>query len=1134
MKKSLFLLLILTLAAALAAFSGSFSNSDTPFTQGLMEFSGEPECAKTAIKQVNPAEELQPRDLRLNPPSNLTAVVVNSNDVQLNWNAPATEVAGFSDGFESYPDWALNFAPWTLIDVDQSGTFGIQGHTWPNVFAPQSFIVFNPGATTPPFSGSMTAHSGNKMLASFSSTTPPNDDWLISPTMVVQPGDFLKFYARSLNDTYLLNQFSVAISNGSIIPSQFNVISGTLPIDAPLDWTLFSYDLSSYVGLTIRFAIHNNSNRGFFLSLDDFRIGPEEFFDSFEAYTDFSLNFPPWTCVDVDQSGTYGHVSYEFPNQFSPMAYIIFNPNNTVPPTDTVVAHSGDKMAASFATTSPPSNDWLISEPIVIGSDYFLDFYAETYKSLVHSLARFKVGISLGGTNPADFTIISGPDFLEALQHWTQYTFDLSSYTGLTIRFGIQCVSTNSFIFLVDDVHVGPYSVPNPQPVNSQLAAELLRSTGISRSATTLPDPPTRELLGYKIYRNGALVGTVTNFSTVSYNDMNLLPGLYSYTVTAYYTSGESNPAGPASTTVYPPVNPPNNLTVAVNGDDVILDWDAPDLPPQPPFTDGFESYPNFSLSFAPWTLVDVDMSPTYNIAGTTWPNAFAAQSYIIFNQSATTPPITSVPAHGGAKVAACFAATTPPNNDWMMSQLFMPNPGNHLNFWARSYSAQYGLERFKVGISTGGVLPSNYTIISGANYLQAPVDWTLYSYDLSAYAGQQIRFGIQCVSDDAFVFLLDDVTTGGRNALSALNQLAPQESMDPPLRNLLGYKIYRDGNLIQAITNTATTTFTDANRPAGTYTYGVSANYDNGESAPETVTVTVDIQLGPVVFEDSFESYANFTTLFAPWTMIDVDNVETYGYPNNSFPGSGNPMAYVIMNPSATNPPLTSVSAFSGSKMAASFVSSVPPNNDWMISPSVHLGTGSAMRFYARSHSADNSLERFRVGVSTSNGISTDSFQYISGGSYVTAPANWTAFAYDLSAYNNQSVRIGIRCVSNDASTFYVDDFSIHSTGGYVGNPESSTPPLATELHGNFPNPFNPETTIRFTLENASNVALEIYNLKGQLVKTLLNGPSQSGSHSVVWNGRDSAGHAVSSGMYYCRVTTGNYTGTKKMIMIK
>ena len=110
MKKSLFLLLILTLAAALAAFSGSFSNSDTPFTQGLMEFSGEPECAKTAIKQVNPAEELQPRDLRLNPPSNLTAVVVNSNDVQLNWNAPATEVAGFSDGFESYPDWALNFA----------------------------------------------------------------------------------------------------------------------------------------------------------------------------------------------------------------------------------------------------------------------------------------------------------------------------------------------------------------------------------------------------------------------------------------------------------------------------------------------------------------------------------------------------------------------------------------------------------------------------------------------------------------------------------------------------------------------------------------------------------------------------------------------------------------------------------------------------------------------------------------------------------------------------------------------------------------------------------------------------------------------------------------------------------------
>ncbi|MGI6709840.1 MAG: choice-of-anchor J domain-containing protein [Bacilli bacterium] len=100
-------------------------------------------------------------------------------------------------------------------------------------------------------------------------------------------------------------------------------------------------------------------------------------------------------------------------------------------------------------------------------------------------------------------------------------------------------------------------------------------------------------------------------------------------------------------------------------------------------------------------------------------------------------------------------------NDDWLISPPMIATASQFLNFYARSYSDAYGLERFKVGISTGGTAPADFTIISGPSYIQAPIEWTLYSYDLSAYAGQNIRFAIQCVSDDAFYFVVDDVSVG-------------------------------------------------------------------------------------------------------------------------------------------------------------------------------------------------------------------------------------------------------------------------------------------------------------------------------------------------------------------------------------
>lgn len=84
------------------------------------------------------------------------------------------------------------------------------------------------------------------------------------------------------------------------------------------------------------------------------------------------------------------------------------------------------------------------------------------------------------------------------------------------------------------------------------------------------------------------------------------------------------------------------------------------------------------------------------------------------------------------------------------------------------------------------------------------------------------------------------------------------------------------------------------------------------------------------------------------------------------------------------------------------------------------------------------------------------------------------------------------------------------------------------------YPNPFNPSTTIRYNLPITGNVKLEIYNVRGQLIKTLVNERMDSGEHTIEWNGTDNTSRSVSSGIYFSRLTSGNKTAYSKMLLMK
>ncbi len=97
---------------------------------------------------------------------------------------------------------------------------------------------------------------------------------------------------------------------------------------------------------------------------------------------------------------------------------------------------------------------------------------------------------------------------------------------------------------------------------------------------------------------------------------------------------------------------------------------------------------------------------------------------------------------------------------------------------------------------------------------------------------------------------------------------------------------------------------------------------------------------------------------------------------------------------------------------------------------------------------------------------------------------------------------------------------------------------PNVFELHQNYPNPFNPATTIRFAIpfsaDRDGRVLLEIYNIAGQKIRTLVDEPRGPGEYSVVWDGRDDQGRPVGSGVFVYRMRANNFVATRKMIFLK
>jgi hypothetical protein len=290
-------------------------------------------------------------------------------------------------------------------------------------------------------------------------------------------------------------------------------------------------------------------------------------------------------------------------------------------------------------------------------------------------------------------------------------------------------------------------------------------------------------------------------------------------------------------------------------------------------------------------------------------------------------------------------------------------------------------------------------------------------------------------------------------------------------------------------------------------------------------------------VFEDSFETYNDFLiTGIGQWQTLDLDGLNCYGVGTGiTWPNNGIPQAWIVFNPSATTPPVTNSTAGvggetenrnfnprTGSKYAACWDAALdggsPVNNDFIISPVINLGTtNNELRFWIKSMSDTYGLEKYRVYVYLGTGTPTalSDFTVISGIPVLLAPyPNWEEKVYSLNAYSNQSIRIGIRCVSDDRYMLMMDDFKVTSSN-------LKTDEFFSNKFSAYPNPARETVTIA----NNDNILLtdvNITDINGRSVKTLkVNNLSE-----IQVNVSE-----LTAGVYFMNISTDSGKAVKKFI---
>lgn len=418
---------------------------------------------------------------------------------------------------------------------------------------------------------------------------------------------------------------------------------------------------------------------------------------------------------------------------------------------------------------------------------------------------------------------------------WNRRYISLADYAGKTVRVRFRAtLHAYSNVYLdnlfigslpVKDMAVAAVSIPSrvaaDKPFNINVTVDNM-GTAVAEAAD----------YSIVLYRDGVEIESkrgkrVRSCATaeISFSTSIGVTGkeLNDYSV-AIIMNGDENETNNHSA-LYPvkmvlPLHPVVTDLQAVAADrGVTLTWGEPDLTLGSPaeLIESFETGKSFAVDeFGDWTFVDADGALTHPVEDLQLPSQGAPMAFVVVDASLENMNETWAAADG-TKYLAAFCSKNRANDDWAISPLLYGGRQS-VEFQAKTYSPRYGAEEFEFYYSTTGNAVDDFVQIGGK--VNVPNAWTTYIYDLPEGARY---FAIRCVSDDRFIFMLDNVI------------FYPAESVSEV--SLMGYNVYRDGIRIND-TVLEEPEYTDNISDGTGHTYSVTALYDLGESAPVEVKV--------------------------------------------------------------------------------------------------------------------------------------------------------------------------------------------------------------------------------------------------------------------------------------------------------
>jgi len=733
-------------------------------------------------------------------------------------------------------------------------------------------------------------------------------------------------------------------------------------------------------------------------------------------------------------------------------------------------------------------------------------------------------------------------------------------------------------------------------------------SISLTNSKATIEE--TRDFTGFNVYLDGVFVVFITD-EFYDYDDGTLVNGQsYVAAVEAVYDEGVSVPIEYTFTYVAVVLDPP--VDVAVDDITGTVSWSAP--AGEPIIYDNFDSFnvgdyiavvgDNWTTwSGAPGGAEDAFVSDVQSYSPSNSVEVLADQDLVLIMEDYTTG-IYQYDMKMFVPTGYCgyfnLQKTSTPGQEWAF-QIYYQTDGTALADAGAAGALTHPFNHDEwLNLKVVVDLDNDWATYYFNDVEMIGYQWTLGTFGtpgLLAFGGVNIFGGANSTTTDTPMFYMDDVMIS-----------------IPATRDLTGYNVYLDGDLESSV-GINVFDFTYADLVAGdSYTAGVSALYDDGES--EIVLVDFVYNPDPVldppvnlaVVSNPDDDFATFTweaptgggeieeliydngtstgaysyvgysmgTQMSPSEACQVltlkihtsdgtdFNAEVWGWdagaPTEDLYYQENVIAavddWVLVDVSGENLMFDGdfMVAF-GSLNAATYMSYDAGLNNgrawdhadaggwsswseaYLVRAIVQYGDGRIAEISPTLVKTNNVVSRVlesgeKISVDIVDHNVDNSRDLIGYNVYLDGDLQGDTsdlFWEFTDLVNGDDYMAGVEAVYDEGISDLVE---IAFT--YDGTIAGDVIVAATKLHGNYPNPFNPVTNIAYSIKTAGKVTIEVYNIRGQLVKTLVNEVKETGAYTALWNGKDNSNKSVSSGVYFYKMKTQDYNSTRKMILMK